>query len=59
MFKVECLTKAKRTAPSGSALCLGFLLEELVHFLVQYDFLLEDVSTRFRRLNHLDALRVT
>ena len=37
---------------------VGFLLEELVHFLVQNDLLLEDVSTRLRRLNHLDALRV-
>ena len=35
-----------------------FLLEELVHFLVYDDLLLEDVSPCFRRLNHLDALRV-
>ena len=35
-----------------------FLLEELVHVLVYDDLLLEDVSPCFRRLNHLDALRV-
>ena len=36
----------------------NFLLEELVHFLIENDLLLEDVSPCFRRLNHLDALRV-
>ena len=59
MLNVECLVfreNEKRTM-KDSAL-FRFLLEELVYFLVNDDLLLEDVSTRFRRLNHLDALRV-
>ena len=36
----------------------ALLFEELLYFLVFYDFLLEDVSTGFWAFNHLNALRV-